>query len=77
MPGDYDIEYASPWAGANYMPMSKGGTTSAEREKNTWAPLEDLARNHPEAGIHFQSKIERPQLAACLGNLSTANANRK
>jgi D-amino-acid oxidase len=19
MPGDYDIEYASPWAGANYM----------------------------------------------------------
>jgi D-amino-acid oxidase len=21
MPGDYDIEYASPWAGANYMRM--------------------------------------------------------
>jgi D-amino-acid oxidase len=21
MPGDYDIEYASPWAGANYMPL--------------------------------------------------------
>ena len=20
MPGDYDIEYASPWAGANYVP---------------------------------------------------------
>ena len=20
MPGDYDIEYASPWAGADYMP---------------------------------------------------------
>jgi D-amino-acid oxidase len=20
MPGDYDIEYASPWAGANYAP---------------------------------------------------------
>ncbi|KAK4988338.1 D-amino acid oxidase [Elasticomyces elasticus] len=20
MPGDYDIEYASPWAGANYFP---------------------------------------------------------
>lgn len=20
MPGDYDVEYASPWAGANYMP---------------------------------------------------------
>ena len=22
MPGDYDIEYASPWAGANYMPSA-------------------------------------------------------
>ncbi|ERF75032.1 hypothetical protein EPUS_06163 [Endocarpon pusillum Z07020] len=21
MPGDYHIEYASPWAGANYMPL--------------------------------------------------------
>ena len=21
MPGDYDIEYASPWAGANYLPL--------------------------------------------------------
>lgn len=21
MPGDYDIEYTSPWAGANYMPL--------------------------------------------------------
>ena len=20
MPGDYDIEYASPWAGADYLP---------------------------------------------------------
>lgn len=20
MPGDYDVEYTSPWAGANYMP---------------------------------------------------------
>jgi hypothetical protein len=23
MPGDYDIEYASPWAGANYLPYVK------------------------------------------------------
>ncbi|KAF2688424.1 D-amino-acid oxidase [Lentithecium fluviatile CBS 122367] len=54
MPGDYNIEYASPWAGANYMPVSVRGTTAAEYDKNTWAPLEDLARNHPEAGVHFQ-----------------------
>ncbi|OOO11561.1 FAD dependent oxidoreductase [Aspergillus oryzae] len=54
MPGDYDIEYASPWAGANYMPMSTRGTKAADWDKDTWAALEDLARNHPDAGIHFQ-----------------------
>ncbi|KAF2115739.1 D-amino-acid oxidase [Lophiotrema nucula] len=54
MPGDYDIEYASPWAGANYMPVSVRGTKAAEWDKNTWGPLEDLAQNHLEAGVHFQ-----------------------
>ncbi|KAJ5206503.1 D-amino-acid oxidase [Penicillium cf. griseofulvum] len=54
MPGDYDIEYASPWAGANYMPVSISGTDAAEWDKNTWGPLEDLARNNPGAGVHFQ-----------------------
>ncbi|KAE9972626.1 hypothetical protein BLS_001904 [Venturia inaequalis] len=54
MPGDYDIEYASPWAGANYMPVSVRGTAASEWDRNTWAPLEDLAANHPEAGVHFQ-----------------------
>ncbi|KAE8138370.1 FAD dependent oxidoreductase [Aspergillus pseudotamarii] len=54
MPGDYDIEYASPWAGANYMPMSTRGTKAADWDRYTWTVLEDLARNHPDAGIHFQ-----------------------
>ncbi|KAL1859236.1 D-amino acid oxidase [Paecilomyces lecythidis] len=54
MPGDYDIEYASPWAGANYMPVSISGTKAAEWDKSTWGPLADLAANHPEAGVHFQ-----------------------
>ncbi|EIT79407.1 D-aspartate oxidase [Aspergillus oryzae 100-8] len=55
MPGDYDIEYASPWAGANYMPpcayliivmlsMSTRGTKAADWDKDTWAALEDLAQ---------------------------------
>jgi hypothetical protein len=34
MPGDYDIEYTSPWAGANYQPsvmhLSSKGDTNAE-----------------------------------------------
>ncbi|KAL8959800.1 MAG: hypothetical protein Q9193_003395 [Seirophora villosa] len=54
MPGDYDIEYASPWAGANFWPISEAGTEAAEWDKNTWPELEDLAKNHPEAGVHFQ-----------------------
>lgn len=29
MPGDYDIEYASPWAGANYAPYDEGQRVSA------------------------------------------------
>ena len=58
MPGDYDIEYASPWAGANYMPVSVSGTRAAEWDRHTWPPLEDLARNYPEAGVHFQGRIQ-------------------
>lgn len=78
MPGDYDIEYASPWAGANYMrtflystpwkrhadseaAVSIRGTPAAVWDRNTWPVLEDLARNHPESGIHFQSKTALPQ----------------
>ncbi|GAM90460.1 hypothetical protein ANO11243_085040 [Dothideomycetidae sp. 11243] len=57
MPGDYDIEYASPWAGANYMPVSLRGTAAADWDKRTWHPLELLARDHPEAGIHFQGML--------------------
>lgn len=34
--------------------VSVRGTEAAEWDKNTWAPLEDLAQNHPEAGVHFQ-----------------------
>ncbi|KAL2066124.1 hypothetical protein VTL71DRAFT_2195 [Oculimacula yallundae] len=55
MPGDYDIEYTSPWAGANYLPVS---ATSGNRwEKNTWPELARLAKDVPEAGIHFQDAI--------------------
>ncbi|KAF2861796.1 DAO-domain-containing protein [Piedraia hortae CBS 480.64] len=54
MPGDYDIEYASPWAGANYLPVAKPGTASEKYERETWPELSHLAKNVPEAGIHFQ-----------------------
>ncbi|POR36328.1 D-amino-acid oxidase [Tolypocladium paradoxum] len=52
MPGDYDIEYASPWAGANFQPMSSALNNRWERR--TWPELSRLAASVPEAGIHFQ-----------------------
>ena len=36
--------------------VSIRGTPAAAWDRNTWPVLEDLARNHPESGIHFQSK---------------------
>ncbi|KAE8146403.1 FAD dependent oxidoreductase [Aspergillus avenaceus] len=57
MPGDYDIEYTSPWAGANYLPVGKADSSHARWERNTWPVLKDLAEKHPEAGIHFQDSV--------------------
>ena len=60
MPGDYDAQYASPWAGANYMPVSAKGTQAAKREEKTWPHLMWLARDHPDSGVHFQGDRESP-----------------
>jgi hypothetical protein len=43
--------------------VSFGGTEAAEWDKNTWGPLEELARNHPEAGVHFQGMSRDRRLA--------------
>ncbi|WYZ45913.1 hypothetical protein EsH8_IX_000138 [Colletotrichum jinshuiense] len=52
MPGDYDIEYTSPWAGANVLPMAP--ESDSRWERRTWPELKRLAAEVPEAGIHFQ-----------------------
>lgn len=52
MPGDYDIEYTSPWAGANFMPMSV--EKNSRWEKRSWPEILRLAKEVPEAGIHLQ-----------------------
>ena len=36
--------------------MAVKGTEFASYERNTWPELERLARDVPEAGIHFQGK---------------------
>ncbi|KAF2121515.1 hypothetical protein BDV96DRAFT_484117, partial [Lophiotrema nucula] len=57
MPGDYDIEYASPWAGANYFPVGRPGSALQKFEKATWPELARICREVPEAGIHFQETV--------------------
>jgi len=57
MPGDYDIEYASPWAGANYLSVGKPGTNLAQFERDTWPELSRLASDVLEAGVHFQDTV--------------------
>ncbi|KAJ5676568.1 uncharacterized protein N7477_002201 [Penicillium maclennaniae] len=57
MPGDYDIGYASPWAGANFFPMAEKGTLQAQLEHSTWKVLKHLATSVPEACVHFQEAV--------------------
>ncbi|KAL0929230.1 FAD dependent oxidoreductase [Colletotrichum truncatum] len=60
MPGDYSIDYASPWAGANFQPFSP--ETDCRWEERSWPEMSRLAANVPEAGIHYQkSHIYRRQ----------------
>lgn len=56
-PGDYDIEYASPWAGANYLPVGKPGSPLQRFETATWPELDRICREVPEAGIHYQNTV--------------------
>ncbi|KAG8424456.1 D-amino acid oxidase, variant 2 [Metarhizium acridum] len=53
MPGDYDIEYASPWAGANFLPMST--RENSRWERRIWPEIKRITEEVPEAGIHFQT----------------------
>ncbi|KAF8533110.1 hypothetical protein BDD12DRAFT_867010 [Trichophaea hybrida] len=57
MPGDYDIEYTSPWAGANWWPVSTAGTREQDWDKITFHELWKLAQNVPAAGIHVQNSF--------------------
>ncbi|KAI1877415.1 hypothetical protein JX265_003423 [Neoarthrinium moseri] len=58
MPGDYDIEYASPFAGANVVPMAS--KANSRWETRTWPELKRLAVEVPEAGIHeMKSRVYR------------------
>ncbi|KAL2153700.1 hypothetical protein VTH82DRAFT_4855 [Thermothelomyces myriococcoides] len=67
MPGDYDIEYTSPWAGANVLPMNL--EKDSRWERRTWPEMRRLAAEVPEAGLHFQTaRVLRRKVDVETGN---------
>lgn len=56
-PGDLpDVDYASPAAGANYLPSCKVGTQDSDFEGDTWPDFEKLA-TRGDVGVHFQGLL--------------------
>ncbi|KAJ8132538.1 hypothetical protein O1611_g1087 [Lasiodiplodia mahajangana] len=53
-PGDTSPLYASPSAGANYLPVSTEGSTEHQYEKDTYYYFQDLVTNTPESGVSFE-----------------------
>lgn len=50
-PGDYDIAYCSPWAGANWCSSANDNGLLESFDKVTLHKFSHIAREHPEAGI--------------------------
>ena len=64
-PGDYHIDYCSPWAGGNWCSAANDNGLLESFDRVTYHRFEELARTTPEAGIKssplrmiFDSKIE-------------------
>ncbi|KAJ8099636.1 FAD dependent oxidoreductase [Lipomyces tetrasporus] len=57
MPGDYDIEYTSPWAGANWMSFVKDNERLANYDRITYGVFQKLIKECPDAGIWPQRCI--------------------
>lgn len=51
LPGDFASTYTSPWAGANWWPVSRADTREAEWDTQTFRELWRLANTVPAAGI--------------------------
>ncbi|KAK9459196.1 FAD dependent oxidoreductase [Lipomyces oligophaga] len=59
LPGDYDIEYTSPWAGANWMSFAtKEDKRQQEFDRITYEYLVELAKDMPSTGIWSKKVIQ-------------------
>lgn len=60
VPGDYDIEYASPWAGANYMPWVQLRFHERQVSKRQYQSLRQWNRGRRVGQEHLGS-LRRPR----------------
>ena len=75
MPGDYDIEYASPWAGANYLPyvvvISKCLYGSSNHKSIGYHAKARLLRNMTGThGLSWKSSLCTIPKLACIFKVS-------
>ncbi|KAH7121860.1 FAD dependent oxidoreductase [Dactylonectria estremocensis] len=64
-PGDYNVEYCSPWAGGNWCSSANDNGLLESCDRATFGRFRTIAHDHPEAGIQasalrmiFDQKIE-------------------
>lgn len=76
MPGDYDIEYASPWAGANYLPYVVVVITylcgSSDKRIGYRAKARLLRNTTGTHGLSWKSSLRIIPMLACIFKVSAA-----
>ncbi|CAH0056945.1 unnamed protein product [Clonostachys solani] len=68
-PGDYSVEYCSPWAGGNWCSSANDNGLLESFDRLTFERFKEIASKHPEAGIQpsplrmiFDQKIEESEI---------------
>lgn len=61
LPGDFDIEYASPWAGSHFRPISANNASERFEQElmhETYDELKVTAERHPDSSVRFVRAVE-------------------
>ncbi|KAJ5825201.1 FAD dependent oxidoreductase superfamily [Penicillium riverlandense] len=61
LPGDFDIEYASPWAGAHFRPTPANNASERFEQElmhETYEELKAMAESHPDSSVRFVRAVE-------------------
>ncbi|VUC38187.1 unnamed protein product [Clonostachys rosea] len=68
-PGDYNVEYCSPWAGGNWCSSANDNGLLESFDRLTFERFKEIASKHPEAGIQpsplrmvFDQKVEDSEI---------------